>query len=278
MTQRIFSTLGLWVILISALFLGGPTAGVWILILFSVLTQYELYLILEKTGHFPMKRLGLILGLLIMLGTYYLPRFSDPSTVYTNSELLTASALICAAAILGKKEIAHKSSSFISTLFGIIYIPYMLMHLILLMQHPVSLEQGLLLSLWVVVTAKFSDVGGFLVGKFFGKTKLAPAISPQKTWEGVLGAVFFSALAAYLFVLIGHKYLPPTFIPWKAAIIAIPIALIAIFSDLVESLFKRHAAVKDSGNKIPGIGGAFDLLDSVILSAPAGYLILKYIL
>lgn len=278
MTQRILSTVGLWVILISALFLRGPTAGVWILTLFSVLTQYELYLILEKMGYLPMKRLGSILGLLIMLGAFYLPQFSYPSFVYPNFELLTASTLICAMAILGKKEIAHKSSSFISTLFGIIYIPYMLMHLILLMQHPVSLEQGLLLSLWVVVTAKFSDVGGFLIGRFIGKTKLAPAISPQKTWEGVLGAIFFSALAAYFFVLIGYKYLPPTFIPWKAAVIAIPIAIIAIFSDLVESLFKRQAAVKDSGNKVPGIGGAFDLLDSVILSAPAGYLIIIYIL
>jgi len=277
-TQRILSTLGLWVILASALFLGGPTAGVWIITLFCVLTQYELYLILEKAGHLPMKRLGLILGLLIMLGAFYLPQFSDNSLVYPNAELLTASALICAVAILGKKEIAHKSSSFISTLFGIIYIPYMLMHLILLMLHAASLEQGLLLSLWVVVTAKFSDVGGFLIGKYFGKNKLASDISPQKTWEGVLGAVFFSALAAYLFVLIGHNNLPPSFTPWKAAIIAMPIALISIFSDLVESLFKRQAGVKDSGKMVPGIGGAFDLLDSVILSAPAGYLILKYIL
>ena len=278
MKQRIFSTLALLIILTSALFFGGPIAGIWIISLCGVLTQYELYLILEKAGYHPMKRLGLILGMVIILGTFYLPQFSNDFLDNPSAELFTASALICSVAIFGKKEITYKSSSFISTLFGIIYIPYMLMHLVLLMMNTSDLQQGFFLSLWVVVTAKLSDTGGFLVGRFYGKKKLASEISPQKTWEGVIGAVFLSALGAYLFALIGHNNLPESFIPWKAAVIAIPIAFIAIFSDLVESLFKRHAGLKDSGKIVPGIGGAFDLLDSVILSAPTGYLILKYVL
>lgn len=261
-----------------ALFLGGPAAGVWIIALFSALSQNEMYRLLEKAGQSPMKNLGLILGLLITLGSFYLPRISSISIDYPNADLLIASVLICAVAMLHEKEIPNKISSFISTIFGIIYIPFMLKYLILLMDQSSSLQQGLFLSLWIIVTAKFSDVGGFLVGKFFGKTKLAPVISPQKTWEGVLGAVVFSTLAAFLFVFICHKNLPPSFYTWKAAIIAIPIAFIAILSDLVESLIKRNAGEKDSGSLFPGIGGSFDLLDSIILSAPAGYLIFKYIL
>ena len=278
MTQRILSTLALWGILIAALILGGPTAGVWIITLLSALSLYEMYRLLEKAGHFPMKRLGLTLGLLIMLGSFYLPQISDSPFLLPNSDLLTASILVCAIAMLREKEIPHKTSAFISTLFGIIYIPFMLKHLILLMHQFSSFQQGLFLSLWVVVTAKFSDVGGYLVGKFFGHSILAPIISPHKTWEGVLGAVIFSVTAAFVFVLLCHNSFPPAFIPWKAAIVAIPIALISILSDLVESLLKRRAGEEDSGNLVPGIGGVFDLLDSVILSAPAGYLIFKYIL
>ena len=93
-----------------------------------------------------MKRLGLILGMVIILGTFYLPHLSNDFLDNPNAELLTASALICSVAILGKKEITYKSSSLISTLFGIIYVPYMLMHLVLLMVNTSDLQQGFFLS------------------------------------------------------------------------------------------------------------------------------------
>jgi phosphatidate cytidylyltransferase len=73
-------------------------------------------------------------------------------------------------------------------------------------------------------------------------------------------------------------FLPDGFSWWLAALIAIPVAVASIASDLVESAFKRQAGVKDSGKLIPGIGGAFDLSDSLILSAPLGYLLFKYTL
>ncbi len=278
MTQRIFSTVGLWVALLVVLYVAGSTAGVWILALLSALSQYELYRLLDKAGHAPMQRLGLFLGVLIILGSYYLPLYTASGNLLANADLLTFSAIVCAVATLRLNKLSNKTSSLISTLFGIIYIPYMLKYLVLLIHQFTSPETGLFLALWIVVIAKFSDVGGFLVGRKLGKTFLAPEISPHKTWEGALGAIIFAVLTAFVFVLIFSKYFPLSFYPWKAAILAIPVALVAILSDLVESILKRHAGEKNSGTMVPGIGGALDLLDSIILSAPVGYFILYYFL
>ena len=85
-------------------------------------------------------------------------------------------------------------------------------------------------------------------------------------------------LIGIILVRLFPDHLPDGFSWWLAGLIAIPVAVAAIASDLVESAFKRQAGVKDSGKLIPGIGGAFDLADSLILSAPLGYLLFKYTL
>jgi phosphatidate cytidylyltransferase len=80
-----------------------------------------------------------------------------------------------------------------------------------------------------------------------------------------------------LFILgVFNVYAPEGFTWWRSALMAIPIGIASIASDLVESAFKRQADVKDSGNIIPGIGGIFDLTDSLLLTAPLGYLMFKY--
>ena len=128
-----------------------------------------------------------------------------------------------------------------------------------------------------MAVAKCADVGGLLVGMKIGKTPLS-VISPKKTYEGAAGGVVFSMLIGVILVALFPDFLPTGFSWWLAALIAIPVAVASIASDLVESAFKRQAGVKDSGKLIPGIGGAFDLSDSLILSAPLGYLLFKYTL
>lgn len=103
---------------------------------------------------------------------------------------------------------------------------------------------------------------------------MAPMTSPKKTWEGAVGGVALAVAVGAAVAWLGRSVLPATMTPFRGAILAAPLAAIAIVSDLVESVIKRRAALKDSGAGVPGIGGIFDLSDSLILAAPVGYFLL----
>jgi phosphatidate cytidylyltransferase len=138
---------------------------------------------------------------------------------------------------------------------------------------------GLYYVVWVFVATKFTDVGGLLIGVPFGKHKLAPNISPAKSWEGCVGGLVASAGASALFAWLLRDVFGIAFmVPWKAAVLALPIAVLSIPSDLIESVFKRLAGAKDSGATIPGIGGALDLIDSMVLTSPVALILLSYFL
>ena len=111
-----------------------------------------------------------------------------------------------------------------------------------------------------------SDTFAYLTGKFFGKHKMAPKISPKKTWEGFAGGVVLTLLLGF-FV---EKYFPELRGNWM--IVGLLVSIFAPLGDLVESQLKRSFAVKDSGNIIPGHGGVLDRLDSFIICAPVVYL------
>ena len=135
----------------------------------------------------------------------------------------------------------------------------------------------LICLLWIVVVAKFSDVGGLLVGLRFGKHKISLNFSPKKTWEGLLGSIIFSTVAGYVFRIILRSQWPSEFSWLKVTLVATIIAIVALLSDLTESGFKRLANSKDSGRVFPGIGGALDLIDSLIFSLPVGILLIQWV-
>ena len=111
-----------------------------------------------------------------------------------------------------------------------------------------------------------SDTFAYLTGKFFGKHKMAPKISPKKTWEGFAGGVVLTLVLGF-FV---EQYFPELRGNWM--IVGLLVSIFAPLGDLVESQLKRSFAVKDSGNIIPGHGGVLDRLDSFIICAPVVYL------
>jgi phosphatidate cytidylyltransferase len=165
-----------------------------------------------------------------------------------------------------------------STLFGLVYVSLLLQYLTRIVT-PVAgdslLPDGrLVLCLWVVAVAKFCDVGALLTGLAIGKHPMAPLTSPKKTWEGAAGGVVAAMCAGALAAWLGREVLPASMGPLRAALLAAPLAVVAIVSDLVESVIKRKAASKDSGGGVPGIGGIFDLSDSLILAAPVAYFLL----
>ncbi|HVS32869.1 MAG TPA: phosphatidate cytidylyltransferase [Thermoanaerobaculia bacterium] len=120
----------------------------------------------------------------------------------------------------------------------------------------------LLLVVWL------GDAGAYYVGKRFGKRKLSPRISPKKTVEGLIGGVLTSVVTA---IVIHYTFFPEFALP-HAIVIGIILSVAGVIGDLAESMWKRSAAVKDSGTLIPGHGGLLDRFDSILFTAPILYI------
>jgi phosphatidate cytidylyltransferase len=160
---------------------------------------------------------------------------------------------------------------------GVLYIPFMLQFLVAILMRDGDSGNNLALCLWVVAVSKFCDVGALLTGLAIGRHKMAPTISPKKTWEGAVGGVLVSSGVGAAIAFLAAGRFPAGLTPPVAAIIAVPLAITTIVSDLIESAVKRRADTKDTGALIPGIGGAFDLTDSLILTAPVAYFIFQFL-
>jgi phosphatidate cytidylyltransferase len=141
---------------------------------------------------------------------------------------------------------------------------------------------GMVALISLVATVKMSDIGQYTVGRLIGRRKLAPAVSPGKTWEGALGGAAFAFVAAWLVFYWAEGW--PTASGAGGATVsggsravstvafAVAVAVAGIIGDLTESMFKRDAGVKDSSDWMPGFGGVLDLLDSLLGAAPVAYL------
>lgn len=135
-------------------------------------------------------------------------------------------------------------------------------------------QQGPALVLYVLVTVWLADSGGYFAGKRFGRHKLAVAISPNKTWEGVYGALGLASIWAVVFHYLFGQPLGGLFSWW---LMTSCIVMVSIVGDLLESVYKRSFHVKDSGQLLPGHGGILDRIDSLLSALPvftAGLLIL----
>lgn len=136
--------------------------------------------------------------------------------------------------------------------------------------HGVALVFAPLLLTWV------SDTCAYFAGRTWGKRKLIPSVSPGKTVEGALGAVVGSVVAGLLYAQVLNLF--PTYRVglFEAAVFGLLVSIVAQVGDLVESLFKRDAGVKDSGRLLPGHGGALDRFDSLLFTLPLGYLFFRF--
>lgn len=270
MGKRILSTIALWFIILAAMYFFQARGGIFLLVLVAVFTQREFYQMVARIGHTPFARIGLLFGAVITLGPV-LEVVVHP--LLTPENLLALAAVVFAIRIVGERSSENRVESLGWTLFGLIYVPFMLQFLvrILLIDGPHA-ASGLAIALWLIAVSKFCDVGALLSGMAFGKHKMAPVISPKKTWEGAIGGLLTSAALGAGIVYFWGEYFPAALTPPLAALVALPIAGAGIVSDLVESVIKRRANTKDSGATIPGIGGMFDLSDSLILTAPLGFI------
>ena len=126
--------------------------------------------------------------------------------------------------------------------------------------------------LMLIFVVKCSDIGAYTAGRLFGKHKFSPVISPKKTWEGMAGGVVLAALTAVAFAVFCD------IMSWRLAIVfGVVFAFIGQLGDLAESMLKRDAETKDSSNSVPGFGGILDVVDSILITAPFGYLFFSFL-
>ncbi len=156
------------------------------------------------------------------------------------------------------------------TLFGILFIGFLLAYVSLIRNMP----NGRLWVLFLIATVWAGDISALLIGSFLGRHKLYPKISPNKTFEGLGGAIVGTVIIALAFAMV----LLPRLEIGICIFLAIGIAILGQLGDFTESMLKRGAHVKDSGTLIPGHGGMLDRLDSFLFSAPFLHYSLLYLL
>jgi phosphatidate cytidylyltransferase len=194
--------------------------------------------------------LGLILSFLVIYG--------DLKTILPFFVLLLLLLSLLSLAI--SQNLPSTISSMGILLFGILYIGFLLPHVALIR----NMTEGRVWALFLIVTVWAGDIFAFLSGSLLGKHKLYPKISPNKTYEGLGGAVGGSILVALVY---SHFFIPRMGLG-LCILLAIGLTILGQLGDFTESMLKRSAQVKDSGSLIPGHGGMLDRMDSFLFSAP----------
>jgi len=274
MGKRILSTILLWSIVGAVIWFFRTPGALVLITVISVLTLREFYGMMHGAGYDPFDKFGLVMGAAITLAPWLRATLGwEPSV------LLPLAVVVFAIRLLGERTPETRVEALASSVFGIVYVSLMLSYMVAIITplpgDQVSPNGRLLLALWLVAVAKFCDVGALLTGLAIGRHKMSPQISPKKTWEGAAGGLVTSMGVGAGIAWLARDAFPPFLTPAFAAAIALPIGALGIVADLVESVIKRRANLKDSGATIPGIGGMFDLSDSIILVAPVGYLLFR---
>jgi len=283
--RRLLSFVILWTILLTALFsknrMLSDCVFLVIIAFLGITGLAEFYGIVEKRDLVCFKGWGILGGLLLIVGTFLnltgvVGRTGSPARVndFETSFLILFVLGLCLRQFFSRSNTAG-ILAISTTLFGLMYVPWLLNFIQKINFFPGV--DGHYYLLYFVVITKFSDTGAYVVGSLIGRHKMIPRISPGKTWEGFGGALTVSVLASLLFVYyLGERMHGMNWI--HAIVLGLLLGLAAVVGDLIESIFKREAGVKDSGKFFPGIGGILDLLDSLLFNAPLMYLYLRHVL
>ena len=285
--RRLTSTVILWTIVLAAMFSGNQLIADYVFALFMVVLAcvglMEFYGLVEKRDLVCFKAFGILAGVLLMVGTFlhvtgHLGIYVSPARV---NDFETSFLILFVLGLCVRQFVARHNTAGIlaisTTLFGLMYVPWLLNFIQKINFFPGIHDHGKYYVLYFMLVTKFSDSGAYAVGSLIGKHKMIPRISPAKTWEGFGGAIVVATGASLAFT---HYFAAkmPGMTPLHAIVLGVVLSSTAVIGDLIESLFKREAGVKDSGNFFPGIGGVLDLLDSLLFNAPIMYLYLRHVL
>ncbi len=260
--------------LLAAVFLLPAWGVLPILLLVTLLALHEFYGFLQARGIPHFKGLGLVCGVAYVAAVWLVNYLEWPH----RGEVEVVGLFVIVAAVLLRQLAETKTErpldSLGGTLLGILYVPFLFAFIVKLLTgwgH----DSGRLFVLFLIVVVKFTDIGAYSIGCAIGKHKLLPRVSPAKTWEGVIGGLVVGTVAGWGYWLIvarwsgDHAFSMPVVLG-----IGILLSVFGIIGDLIESLLKRAAGVKDSGRIIRGMGGLLDVLDSLLFAAPVLYIAL----
>lgn len=283
--RRLLSTTLLWTLVIAALFSGNKILSNYVFLLVMCVLAWlgllEFYGMAEKTGLICFKGWGIFCGMALMVSTYLhiqglLGIHGSPARV---NDFETIILILFVLGLCFRQFLRHDMTKAIgaiaATLFGLMYVPWLLNFIQKINFFPGV--EGTWYVLYFILVTKASDIGAYAVGSLIGKHKMIPRVSPGKTWEGFGGALVVSTGASMLFAHLAQAHLHGMR-PLHAIILGLMLSSSAVVGDLIESIFKREAGVKDSGGFFPGIGGILDLLDSLLFNAPLMYLYLRHVL
>jgi len=240
-----------------------------LVLLINVVSQYEFYKLAEKKDAYPLTYIGIIIGIGMTLMFYF--------QGIEKSWLILFGGIIIILLIELFRNKPNDTLNIATTVLGILYPATLFSFLILIREFPhkvgIEYKLGGLYVLVVLVTIWICDTAAYFVGSAFGKHKLFERASPKKTIEGGVAGFVFSLITVYVFSLI----YPDLFSLFQYLIIGAIIGIFSHIGDMIESIFKRDAGVKDSSAILPGHGGFFDRFDSPTFLAPIMYFYLVLI-
>jgi len=243
----------------------------WVFLLltmtFIVLGLKELFLIVERKGIFVYKYFGITAGALIPVSIYV-----HLGGNYTDIEpllIVVACLITFVLQFIRREKSQDHLVSIAVTLLGLFYVSWFFSFFLKLK----FLEGiGNSLVVFLILVTKIGDVTAYFVGRSFGRHKLIPRISPNKTVEGTIGGLCGSVIFAIALQNVMHLGLG------NALFVGLLLGVLGQVGDLAESLIKRDCDVKDSGKHVPGFGGVLDLIDSLLFTAPIFYFYVKMVL
>jgi phosphatidate cytidylyltransferase len=270
--KRIITALWFVPLLVIVVWFGGEPGFTALMVIFGVLAAFEFYRMVATPKAPPFTYFGLIWTAFFILGrnsellSLFETRFGSGLLMPL---LLTSAVVLPLIGLLSRRQKEGAFTTWAWTIAGVLYIGWLLSYLVALR----GLDGGRNWVFFALFTTWASDTAAFAIGSKVGGHKLAPNISPGKTWEGTMGGILGAIIMSILFFTPTPFRLPLVY--WQAIGLSVLVSIFGQVGDLVESLLKRNMGVKDSGTLLPGHGGILDRMDSIIL---AGIVVYYYVI
>ncbi len=270
--SRLCSSIALWAVALWIIFSGFEIGFFCLISSLGLLALWEFYRMLDHKGLPNFKILAMVCGLFFIGGSFYYFRKVGPAQSYDYevSVLLFFLLIVFARQMFERTRHFSPLEAMAYTTFGFLYVLWLfnfITKIVYVFPQQNGHVTGHFYVLYLIIVTKFSDMGAYVTGSLIGRHPLIPHISPKKTWEGFFGALAFSVLGSFgAWKLMPHSLSALTSV--HATVLGLLLGFAAIIGDLAESIIKRSCDVKDSGRMLPGIGGALDLIDSLLFTAP----------
>lgn len=281
---RVISSTVLWAAMLAVIFWLPPTGLYVFMNVVIARALWEFYTICEVKGLRTFKVWGVISAVALISGSWfvfglqwYQSRSDFPALSYDfDIVILVVFAFGVFLRQFPQKMNPQGIETMAVTFFGLVYVAWLCNFATRI---NFATPNGRFWVMYLVVVTKFTDIGAYLIGTMFGRHKMTPRISPKKSWEGTVGGIVFAVGSSLLCMhLLRDKLVPEGLHVVHAVLLGLLLGSAAIVGDLAESLIKREADVKDSSTWLPGHGGALDLIDSLLFTAPVLYVYMRLVL